>query len=543
LMWLMLIIVFDPKLLILIHILNAPHSMWLYYFTLGWINITWFYGIYHIVTYFFSISYKQHKQIDMLSHSDQSHVAILYTVCNDFNEAAAQSCLNQNYENCTVFVLDDSSLADEIEKVNIFYHGNRERCRVIRRPVKNGFKAGNVNYALRNFAKDYDYFAIIDSDEIIQADFISKLMPFFNGNPKIGFVQANHRYTKNVSLFAEDMSDSIELHWSHFLYPRNRFGFVMFYGHGAIIRKEAWENVGGFPEIVSEDIAFTTLIREAGYFGVFQKDVIALESFPSSYSRFIRREIKVAKGTLEFIQIFLNSFVKSKQISLTEKIDLLLSTSSIYLPFIFLVYLLSLNVILPIATLMAFPAKYRAASAYLFTSPDIGATVALNLKYWTWGFYFVTVITIFSPLIYQLRLFKKPLRLIQYIFQSSAIFISAIPAICYGIAHYLFCRKIEFVPTEDKSKKKDSKKLVALISFILGVVLFIFSFITSNIALLTIALSFILYLYFIKDKWKNSYARLASFIPFLFFVGIFVSIPMLGLGLAGTMVFALPAKH
>ena len=124
------------------------------------------------------------------------------------------------------------------------------------------------------------YFAIVDADEMLPRDFLSRMLPSFDVDDQIGFVQANHRYLNNkTSAFASAMSEHADLHWGLFLPARNKYGFVMFYGHGAVIRKRVWEKVGGFPEIVSEDIAFTTKIRELGFYGVFLKDVVAGEAF------------------------------------------------------------------------------------------------------------------------------------------------------------------------------------------------------------------------------------------------------------------------
>ena len=60
----------------------------------------------------------------------------------------------------------------------------------------------------------------------------------------------------------------------------------MFLGHGALLRRKCWEEVGGFPHIVSEDLGFAIEIREKGYRGRFVEDVVCYEDFPDTVRAF-----------------------------------------------------------------------------------------------------------------------------------------------------------------------------------------------------------------------------------------------------------------
>ena len=63
----------------------------------------------------------------------------------------------------------------------------------------------------------------------------------------------------------------------------------MFLGHGAVLRRRCWGVVGGFPEIVSEDLAYAIRIREHGWRGYFVKDVVCYMKIflkPSGLSEF-----------------------------------------------------------------------------------------------------------------------------------------------------------------------------------------------------------------------------------------------------------------
>ena len=106
----------------------------------------------------------------------------------------------------------------------------------------------------------------------------------------------------------------------------------MFHGHGALIRMSAWRAVGGFPEVVAEDLAFSTRMRECGYYGVFEDEVCCGEGFPRDYPRFYRRHLKYVKGTAEHARSFLWSFLANAKISWIEKVDRLFSTMAMISP-------------------------------------------------------------------------------------------------------------------------------------------------------------------------------------------------------------------
>src|SRR5207244_8057650 len=104
----------------------------------------------------------------------------------------------------------------------------------------------------------------------------------FAEQERIAFVQANHDANpEQPSTFARDLASGIGFHWDVYQPIRNTYGFVCFYGHGGLIRRAAWEDAGGFPEVVSEDLAFRARLRARGWWGRFAHDVTCYEDFPA----------------------------------------------------------------------------------------------------------------------------------------------------------------------------------------------------------------------------------------------------------------------
>ena len=167
-----------------------------------------------------------------------SKVLLLYTTCNDFDPESLLASSNQNYSNYEVYILDDSYDKKYIDKINQFAKEN-PWIKVIRRKDRKGFKAGNINNFLQNYNINYDYFVLLDSDEIIPEDFITKTLNYFNNN-HVGIVQANHKGTRGKNLFSNIGQLGIYPSWTTFISVKNKYGIVTLNGHGAMISKECY---------------------------------------------------------------------------------------------------------------------------------------------------------------------------------------------------------------------------------------------------------------------------------------------------------------
>jgi len=541
--WGLLAWIYNPLLLPLFDMSHTFIIKVLVFLVILWINVVWLYGVIHVLTVIFSLLVRDTTSRNP-PPSEYPPVAVLYTTCNDFSLKAAESCVHQSYPFFKVFLLDDSTDPQEIARVEDFWKDNQEQCILIRRKVRRAYKAGNLNHALEEITEAYPYFAAVDSDEILPRDFLAALMPHFKTDSRIGFVQANHRYRQDCdSEFEKSMTAGVDLHWDLFLPSKNKYGFVMFYGHGAVIRSEVWRKMGGFPEVVSEDIAFAARARELGYHGVFERDVVAEESFPRDYTSFLKREVKVVKGTLQFLLGPARSFFSSPRVTVIEKLDLLGSALVLFLPLFFMGFVISANIILPllVGLLNSIGSGIGAPLWYSILEP-FGAGVR---GLWTWDFYLVTVVSILSPLAYQLRAFlRSPWKLGVYAARSTSVYLSIVPTIAWEIVAYIGQRRVEFLVTGDRGQKPASAKRARLVYVAaIGLTLAGCAILIHNYAVLTIALAFLLHPVFLKWRAFGTGIALTAAIPFVFFVVVFGSIPFLLLGLTGALAASVPAHH
>ena len=82
---------------------------------------------------------------------------IVYLTCDDFVSDACLSCLSQEYPQNAyhLLVCDDSREGNYLAAVSQFARQHR-RLHLVRRPTRDGFKAGNLNHAVRSFTNEAD---------------------------------------------------------------------------------------------------------------------------------------------------------------------------------------------------------------------------------------------------------------------------------------------------------------------------------------------------------------------------------------------------
>lgn len=460
--WFAAIIWFQPRLLLLLDIAyNLPSKIALLLF-IGFIDFAWLYGLYNIgvVVFALYVRFFPGKPLAVAEDcmDDPPAVAILYTTCNDFVEESVVSCVQQDYPNFRVYILDDSSNEQNKQQVDHFAAQYPDLVTVVRRPDRKAFKAGNMNHGLSVVATEEPYFAIADADEILPPDFISKLVPVMEADPSCGFVQANHRANPAAkSPLAQALGIGIDIHWEWYQPLRNNYGFVMFLGHGALLRRKCWEEIGGFPDIVSEDLGFAIEARERGYRGKFVENVICYEDFPDTVRSFRVRHMKWTRGTSEFLSKKMAWLLKAKNISWPEKFDILFPTLNLPLTLLYFLFMVNANLVLPY-----FFGTWREITFALggkeFAFPVMILDTGFNVIY-DWDFFVITIMTFFAPVLcFVLALFHRPWRLFKFLGHSTALYAALSPLSSLGVIAYMISGKAIFLVTGDVKQQDEQQQ-------------------------------------------------------------------------------------
>ena len=504
----------------------------------AWILLASFYACFHTTSFVFSLLVDRFAKPVTKNYQSMPPVAVLYTCKDDMQEAALESCLAQAYPNRAIFVLDDSLTEAEQARVDRFCR-HHEQVTCLRREGRDGFKAGNLNHALRSIGEQYPYLAVVDADEILPKDFLVETVAIAEGDPSLGFVQARHRMYGQTA-FGRGAGDGLELHWSYYLPARNLFGFVYFFGHGALLRTKACLTVGGFPEIVSEDAALAMRMRTAGYRGHFTSDVVCLEEVPPSYGAFRARHAKVVRGTLELIARELPGFLRSKHVSCTEKLDLSVATAGIYLPIPFMAFVTMLHFVMPLFLTETYSFTLRAASdaefGYILTSAGLFRAL------WGWDTLAFTAFTVFAPLCYVLPDFlRTPGRVLGYVFRITPVSLSTVPQTVRECVQWLYGRQNTF----DNTGRRDAPRLARAVAIdtCVGAALCLCAIVTGSLFLLSLGLSVLMIPLLMKSNGQGRLVAWLLPVPLALTLVAFISMPALLLGFSGALVGVALAHH
>ena len=517
-------------------------------------ELAWLYGLYNVGVVTVAFLHKHgarqdSPQVTSPAAAAQPAVAVLYTTCNDFVERSALSCVALSYSDYHVYILDDSADPGVRERVDAFAAGHLDRVTIVRRTDRRGFKAGNLNHALSGVVKE-PYFAVVDADEVLPVNFISGLLPRLLADDNCGFVQANHRSRPGAdSALARDMGVGIDIHWKWYQPLRNAYGFVMFLGHGALLRRSCWEKVGGFPEIVSEDLAYAIAIRDKGYFGVFAEDVVCFEEFPETVRAFRIRHVKWTRGTCEFLHHWMGRLVAAKNITTAEKLDVLFPTLNLPLTFFFFLFMINAQFLFPII-LGQFETVTFVLMGQEFAAPVLTFRDGVSRIFGA-DFYAITLMTIVAPILcFMIELCRQPLRLLRFLGHSTALYAALSPLSFVSVLGYAATRKAQFLVTGDAHAKgtRDSSgnraaqmrrlaaethpdsRAVRGFEIAAGLAFLIAALITFQISFIGVALGFILLPIMHKLGWEHPGMRLLAWAPFTM---IAAGVAFGALGIAG----------
>jgi hypothetical protein len=253
-------------------------------------------------------------------NTPDARVVLLYCTADDFNPDALRSSMAQQHPVSTV-ILDDSTTMPAQRAVDSF--ARNTGARVVRRPHRTGFKAGNLNHGIAGLIDDFDYFVILDSDEVIPPHFVSQALGWFCVEPQVGIVQARHRAWRGVTTFTAAFSGMVGSHVAVAQPARSQAGFSAFLGRGAMISADCYRAAGPIPEVVLEDVAFSLEVRLAGYRIAYDHDLVCVEDYPVDYRAFRSQHTKLVEGATEFLVRSARRILTSR-LSVREKADLLI---------------------------------------------------------------------------------------------------------------------------------------------------------------------------------------------------------------------------
>ena len=208
-----------------------------------------------------------------------------------------QALLRADYpaDRFLIQVIDDSTDPASSEPVREFCAA--QGIAYLRRPERKGFKAGALNYALKQLTPDVELIAIIDADYQIVPEFLREVVGFFV-NPQIGWVQTPQDYRNRHQSFLTEQYYLADKYFYRTVLPsRNEENSIIFCGTMGILRRKALEDVGSWGETyITEDAELSIRLVNSGWGSLYVNKTYGRGLIPATFEGYKKQHYRWAFG-------------------------------------------------------------------------------------------------------------------------------------------------------------------------------------------------------------------------------------------------------
>ena len=166
-----------------------------------------------------------------------------------------------------------------------------------------GFKAGALNFGLKQTAPDAEIIASLDSDYIVEPDWLRCMVPQF-ANPAVGFVQSPQDYRDNDGSFFKRL-----MFWEYAgffqlgMVTRNERNAIIQHGTMSLIRRSAIEGSGNWAEwTITEDAELGLRLFREGWEAVYSPRSFGRGVMPDDFAAFRKQRFRWAYGAMQIIR-------------------------------------------------------------------------------------------------------------------------------------------------------------------------------------------------------------------------------------------------
>jgi len=148
----------------------------------------------------------------------------------------------------------------------------------------------------------YEYVAVFDADFKPEPDFLLRTVPYLEGNPTVGYVQARWVFTNpDESYLTKAQEVSLNYHMRCEQYIHSATGsFFNFNGTAGVWRRACIEGAGGWNSRTTvEDMDLSLRAYIKGWKAIFLEDVTVLNELPASFFAFRKQQHRWTCGPVQ----------------------------------------------------------------------------------------------------------------------------------------------------------------------------------------------------------------------------------------------------
>lgn len=166
-----------------------------------------------------------------------------------------------------------------------------------------GFKAGALNYALQKTSAAAEVIAVIDSDYVVEPNWLRDLVPAFD-DPAIGIVQAPQDYRDGDDSLFKSLCDAEYCGFFHIgMVTRNERNAIIQHGTMTLIRRQVLDRVGGWAEwSITEDAELGLRILEQGHEAAYTARSYGRGLIPDTFVDYKKQRYRWAYGAMQILK-------------------------------------------------------------------------------------------------------------------------------------------------------------------------------------------------------------------------------------------------
>ena len=257
------------------------------------------YGFIVVLHHYIISTRATHRQAPALAKTFRPSVDVFITTYNeeiDILYRTIVGCQAMEHDGKRIVVLDDGrrkEVVDLCHRLGVAY---------LIRDDNAGAKAGNLNNGLAHSTADL--VVTFDADHVPVRTFLTETVGFFQ-NPEVAQVQTPHHFY-NPDLFQdrlrirEYIANEQDMFY-HVVQPgRDVYNSSFYCGSGAVFRRAALEEIGGFPtSTITEDLHTSMLLHSRGWQSIYVNKDLSAGLAPESYAAYLTQRRRWARGTFQ----------------------------------------------------------------------------------------------------------------------------------------------------------------------------------------------------------------------------------------------------
>ncbi len=246
----------------------------------------------------------------------------------------ARACLAWDYpaDKIQILIGDDSD-DPRVSAGLVAFARRNPRVRVIKRPVNEGYKAGNLNNMLLHTTGEI--LLVFDSDYIPEPDFARRIVAPFQHDKRIVAVQARWKPINKRETFSATLGFAITESFHQVFLPFMHWigGSVMLCGSAEAVRVADLKRLGGWQHgSLTEDIEYALRLHRHGHHVVYLHDLTCGMEVPNTPKDLYRQQMRWAFGVVNALRDHAWGIFWSRgRVTLARKYNTLLLFPSGYL--------------------------------------------------------------------------------------------------------------------------------------------------------------------------------------------------------------------